>query len=173
MIIGKDKVVAVDYHLSSKNPKTGALELVEKTSIEEPFVFLSGSGGVLDDFEKNLAGLKVGDSFDFVIVAENGYGNFEQEYLVTIPIDAFKGEDGELDLEMVKVGNMLPMMDNEGNRLQGIVKEIDKDTIKMDFNHPLAGLDLHFKGQVLEVRDPMPEELEHGHAHGPNDQHHH
>ncbi|MES2836297.1 MAG: FKBP-type peptidyl-prolyl cis-trans isomerase [Bacteroidota bacterium] len=172
MIIGKEKVVAVDYHLSSKNPETGVLELVEKTSVEEPFVFLSGTGAVLDDFEKNLAGLKVGDSFDFVITSENGYGKVEADYLVSIPVDAFKGEDGELDLEMIKVGNMLPMMDSEGNRLQGVVKEIAKDTIKMDFNHPLAGQDLHFKGKVLEVREATSEELDHGHVHGAGGHHH-
>lgn len=172
MIISKQKVVSVDYLLSSKNPVTGDLELVEQTSKDEPFVFLSGSGGVLDDFEKNLAGLKVGDSFEFVITSENGYGKVELDYIVTIPVDAFKGEDGELDLEMIQVGNTLPMMDSDGNKLQGVVKEVGTENIKMDFNHPLAGQDLHFKGKVLEVRDATAEELDHGHAHGPHGHHH-
>lgn len=172
MIIGKDKVVSVDYHLSTKNPGTGLEELVEKTDKDNPFVFLQGSGGLLEEFEKNLSGLKTGDNFDFIITAENGYGKIDPEYVVSIPVDAFKGEDGTMDLEMIKVGNMLPMMDSEGNRMQGMVREITGEAIRMDFNHPLAGQDLHFKGQVLEVRDATAEELDHGHVHGPHGHHH-
>ena len=77
-----------------------------------------------------------------------------------------------MDEENVKVGVTLPMVDNEGNRLYGKVQEITAEYVKMDFNHPLAGQDLHFKGEVLEIREATEEELAHGHAHGPHDHHH-
>jgi FKBP-type peptidyl-prolyl cis-trans isomerase SlyD len=57
------------------------------------------------------------------------------------------------------------MMDSQGNRLTGVVLDIGEEQIKMDFNHPLAGNDLHFKGQVLQIREATEDELRHGHAH--------
>jgi FKBP-type peptidyl-prolyl cis-trans isomerase SlyD len=58
------------------------------------------------------------------------------------------------------------MSDNDGNRLVGQVLEVNEEFVKMDFNHPLAGTNLHFEGVILEVRDASQEELEHGHVHG-------
>ncbi|MBK7182636.1 MAG: FKBP-type peptidyl-prolyl cis-trans isomerase [Bacteroidetes bacterium] len=168
MTIDLNKVVSVNYHLTIK----GTEEHVEQTSKENPFLFLYGTGGLLPDFENNLKGKKVGDSFDFFIDAVNGYGVRDEQHVVMIPIDAFLGEDGKLDEENVKVGVTLPMVDNEGNRLYGKVQEITAEYVKMDFNHPLAGQDLHFKGEVLEIREATEEELAHGHAHGPHDHHH-
>ena len=170
MIIESKKVVSVNYHLTVNENNQEIL--VEKTDAEHPFVFLFGAGGLLEAFESNLKGKKVGDSFDFRIDAENGYGLVDEDSIVTIPIDAFKAEDGTIDEEMVKVGNTLPMTDNEGNRLQGVVDEITDVHVRMDFNHPLAGQDLRFKGIVLDIREASAEELSHGHVHGPHGHHH-
>lgn len=168
MKIENNTVVSVNYNLSIK----GTNEQVEQTSKENPFVFLFGAGGLLPDFENNLNGKNPGDAFDFFIDAANGYGVRDEQHVVMIPIDAFLGEDGKLDEENVKVGITLPMVDNEGNRLYGQVMEITKEHVKMDFNHPLAGKDLHFKGEVLEVRAATAEEIAHGHVHGPHGHHH-
>lgn len=168
MTIENNKVVSVNYNLSIK----GTGEQVEQTSKENPFVFIFGTGGLLPDFESNLNGKKATDTFDFFIDAANGYGVRDEQHVVMIPIDAFVGEDGKLDEENVKVGVTLPMVDNEGNRLHGNVMEITAEYVKMDFNHPLAGQDLHFKGEVLEVRAATEEELAHGHVHGPHGHHH-
>lgn len=65
------------------------------------------------------------------------------------------------------------MQDNHGHPIDGIVLEVTESQVKMDFNHPLAGLDLHFSGQILDVRDATADELNHGHAHGPHGHHHH
>lgn len=168
MTIDKDTVVSVNYHLSVK----GSGEKVEETSKEHPFVFLFGAGGLLPDFENNLQGKKIGDKFDFFIDHKNGYGVRDEQHVVMIPIDAFLGEDGKLDAENVKVGVTLPMVDNDGNRLYGQVLEITLEHVKMDFNHPLAGKDLHFKGEVLEVRAASKDEIAHGHVHGEHGHHH-
>ena len=58
-----------------------------------------------------------------------------------------------------------PMMDAEGRRLNGKVMAIEGDAVQMDFNHPMAGNDLFFKGEVCEVREATAEELSHGHTH--------
>lgn len=168
MTIDKNMVVTVNYHLTKK--ETG--ETIEETSAEKPFVFLHGTGGLLEDFENNLSNKKVGDTFDFAIEHKRGYGERNEQYLAEIPLTAFYGEDGKLDTENVVVGATLPMVDKEGEPLYGLVLEIGAETIKMDFNHPLAGIDLHFKGEVLEVREATKEELEHGHVHGPGGHEH-
>lgn len=168
MKIENNAVVAVNYHLLKK----GTTETIEQTSKENPFVFIYGTGGLLEDFENNLRDKKAGDTFDFFIDHKRGYGVRDEQHVVMIPIDAFLGEDGKLDEENVKVGITLPMVDNEGNRMYGNVMEITKEYVKMDFNHPLAGQDLHFKGEVLDVRAASEEELAHGHVHGEHGHHH-
>jgi FKBP-type peptidyl-prolyl cis-trans isomerase SlyD len=168
MIIENNKVVSVNYNLSVK--ETG--EQVEQTSKEHPFVFLFGAGGLLEDFENNLKGKKAGDTFDFFIEHSRGYGVRDEQHVVMIPIEAFLGEDQKFDSENVKVGVTLPMVDNEGNRLYGKVQEITLEHVKMDFNHPLAGQDLHFKGEILDIRPATEEELAHGHVHGEHGHHH-
>ncbi len=58
------------------------------------------------------------------------------------------------------------MQDQDGNPVDGRVLEIKDATVIMDFNHPLAGQDIHFSGKILDVRDATAEELEHNHVHG-------
>jgi FKBP-type peptidyl-prolyl cis-trans isomerase SlyD len=172
MIIEKNKVVSVNYILTVYDAEGGAETLVEETSTENPFVFLYGNGDLLEDFETALNSKVKGDKFDFKVAYERGYGQIHPDHIVNVPIEAFKDEDGNIDEEMVVVGNMLPMHDQEGNRMQGLVVEITDTFVKMDFNHPLAGKNLHFIGEVLEVRPATLEELSHGHVHGPGGHHH-
>lgn len=172
MIIEKDKVVSVSYTLSSRTGKEEAENIVERTEEGNPFVFLFGHGGIIEGFELNLKGKKVGDTFDFHIEPANAYGEFNEKYVIPVPIEAFKNEKGELDRTVLAVGKTLPMMDNHGNHLHGIIKEVKLDTVTMDFNHPMAGQELHFIGEVLEIRVASPEELDHGHVHGPGGHHH-
>ncbi|MEX1187788.1 MAG: FKBP-type peptidyl-prolyl cis-trans isomerase [Bacteroidia bacterium] len=165
MTIDNNTVVSVNYRLmvSSGNDSE---ELVEETSSENPFVFLFGGGGLLEDFEGSLKGLKAGDNFDFTIKSENGYGLSTPDNIVRIPLAAFVAEGEELDDEMIKAGNYLPMVDDQGNQMQGLVIAVSDEHVTMDFNHPLAGKDLHFSGSVNEIREASAEELAHGHVHG-------
>lgn len=171
MKIADEKAVSVNYYLTA-NKGDAPEELIEETSKEQPFVFLYGYGGVLPDFEAALAGKQKGDKFDFRIGAANGYGMYEKDYVVKIDRAAFL-VDGQFDDKRVKVGADLEMTDAEGNPLVGKVLSITEQAVEMDFNHPLAGYDLHFIGEVLDVRDATPEELDHGHVHGPGGHHHH
>jgi FKBP-type peptidyl-prolyl cis-trans isomerase SlyD len=170
MTISGDTAVSVNYYLTA-NKGDAPEELIEETSIEQPFVFLYGFGNVLPDFETALNGKQKGDKFDIRINAKNGYGLYEKEYVVKIDKAAFE-IDGKFDDVRVKVGEELEMTDADGNPLTGKVLSISNDGVEMDFNHPLAGYDLHFIGEVLEVRAASQEELDHGHVHGSHGHHH-
>lgn len=170
MIISEDKAVSVNYHLSGKKNNQPE-ELIEQTSTDHPFVFLFGFGNVLPQFEENLAGKKQGEKFDFTIEAEHGYGNYEKDYVIRLNRSVFE-VDGKFDNERIQVGRDIEMSDSDGNPLMGRVLSIDAEAVEMDFNHPLAGYQLHFTGEVLEVRDATAEELDHGHVHGPHGHHH-
>jgi FKBP-type peptidyl-prolyl cis-trans isomerase SlyD len=172
MNISNNSVVSVNYHLSVPGENGSEEITIEKTSKEDPFVFLFGGGQLLPDFEKNLSGKKPGDTFDFRINAEAGYGTYQLDHIVNLPIENFLGEDGKLDTETIAVGKNVPMVDAEGHRLWGKVIEVSLKDIRMDFNHPLAGKELHFSGEVMDVREATKEELDHGHVHGPGGHHH-
>lgn len=161
MEITKEKVVSITYELR-KDEKNG--ELVEKVTSDNPLTFIYGTGGMLPKFEENLSGLNSGDEFNFGLSSEDAYGPVIENAIVDVPIDVFKVE-GQIDNNILKLGNLVPMMDNTGNRLNGKVIEIKEAAVTMDFNHPMAGKDLFFTGQVTEVRDATDEELSHGHVH--------
>lgn len=162
MIIEKNRVVSLVYELRVDDSKG---EVIESLTDEKPLTFIFGNGSLLPKFEDNINGLKVGDKFNFGLKSEDAYGLATEDAVVDIPKNVFEVE-GEFDEEMVKVGNAIPMMDGDGNRLNGVVVEVNHETVKMDFNHPLAGDDLYFSGKVTDIRDATSEELTHGHIHG-------
>lgn len=160
MVIEKQKVVSVTYQLNV-NETDG--EVVETVNKDKPLTFLYGAGNMLEKFEENIQGLQQGDQFDFKIPSEEAYGQASEDAIVDLPLNVFEIE-GEIDYDLLKVGNYIPMQDQQGNRLDGIVLEVGDEKVKMDFNHPLAGDDLFFKGEVLEVRDAAQDEIDQGHA---------
>jgi FKBP-type peptidyl-prolyl cis-trans isomerase SlyD len=168
MQISANKVVTLKYTLS--NHSTG--EQIEETNETNPVVFLHGVGSLIPEFEENLVDKTVGDTFDFHIIAANAYGDHDPQHIAMIPTNIFHDEEGKFDDQMFHVGALVPMSDNDGNQLRGKIVEVDEENVKMDFNHPLAGTDLHFAGEVLEVREASEEEIAHGHAHGPNGHEH-
>jgi FKBP-type peptidyl-prolyl cis-trans isomerase SlyD len=168
MQITTNKVVSLKYKLS--NAQNG--EQIEETNETNPLVFLYGVGSLIPDFENNLSGKTVGDPFDFKIIASNAYGEHDPQHIAMIPANIFHDENGKFDEVMFQVGSMIPMSDNEGNHLTGKIMEVTAENVKMDFNHPLAGTDLHFTGVVLEVREATADEISHGHVHGEHSHHH-
>jgi FKBP-type peptidyl-prolyl cis-trans isomerase SlyD len=162
MIAEKNNVVSIVYELRSGS-KAG--DVVEALTPENPLTFLFGTGGLLPKFEENLNGLTSGDNFEFLLHAEDAYGPVVESAIVHVPQKIFE-VDGNVDENLMKVGNIVPMMDAEGRRLNGKVMAIEGNAVKMDFNHPMAGNDLFFKGEVTEVRTATEEELSHGHIHG-------
>jgi len=152
------QVISLSYELFIKD------ELIEKTDTDHPFSFLTGAGNVLPKFEDTLSKLKKDEVFDFNLTSEEAYGPIREEAIVNVPIAAFEA-NGKTDEEMLVVGQNIPMQDASGNRMNGIIMAVEKEHVKMDFNHPLAGSDLRFKGRILYIRQATADELQHGHVH--------
>lgn len=156
MKITANKFVAVTYDLNVGEEEER--ELMEKATAEVPLKFIFGTGSMLPAFEEALKGLEVGDKFDFSIAAADAYGEYEEEHVLELPKNLFEVE-GKFDAETIQEGNTVPMMDSNGNRLNGSVLEVKEEIVVMDFNHPLAGETLHFSGEVVDVHEPSAEEI--------------
>lgn len=156
MKISANKFVAVTYDLYVGEGEER--ELMEKATREVPLKFIYGTGSMIQAFEDALMGLESGAAFDFTITPENAYGEYNEDYVLDLPKNIFE-VDGKFDSEMIQEGNTVPMMDSNGNRMNGSVLEVRDDVVVMDFNHPLAGETLHFKGEVIDVHEPTAEEI--------------
>jgi len=155
MSISINKMVTLSYTLR-ENSAEG--EIIEQTPEGKPLNFVFGLGTMLPMFESNLAGLKENDDFNMQLAAKDAYGEIDENAIVELSKDIFI-IDGIFDEDRFKVGNQIPMQSSNGQRLNGNIISLDDSTITMDFNHPLAGMDLHFTGQIIEVRDATEEEL--------------
>lgn len=168
MKVGNNKVVSLIYELREDDANGDLIQKVEK---ENPFVNLFGVGSLLPAFENALEGLVAGDSFSFGIPAADSYGEHNPEVVYTLEKSMFE-IDGVVEDGLLEIGNQITMQDQDGNPVDGIVLDVTDEGVVMDFNHPLAGINLYFTGEVLEVRDATAEELAHGHVHGPHGHHH-
>jgi FKBP-type peptidyl-prolyl cis-trans isomerase SlyD len=166
MQIQPKHVVSLTYDLYTPQ-EDGTEAFVESATEEQPLTFLYGAGQMIPKFEEYLGELSTGDEYDFLIPAEEGYGEYDEEAVANLPLDMF-AESGKPE-----VGDILPLQDQNGNHFQGQVVSIAEDAIIVDLNHPMAGQQLHFKGRILNVRPATPEELSHGHAHGADGHHQH
>ncbi len=153
--IGKYKMVTLTYDLRIDDEKG---EMIEQATVENPLQFLYGAGVMLPKFETHLEGLKQDDPFDIKLPKADAYGEVNNDAIVELPVSVFL-VNGEFDSELIKVGNTVPMMSSNGQRMNGIVLEVTDETVKMDFNHPLAGEDLFFSGKVVEVREASDDEV--------------
>ena len=158
MKITANKAVSAEYELYVDGELEGEQELMEKATTQEPWSFVFGVGMMLPKFEENIFGLQAGDAFDFTIKNEDAYGEYDDESVLDLERAIFE-IDGKLDEEMIFEGNVVPLMDNDGNRINAQVVTISDTHVKVDLNHPLAGENLHFKGSIIEVHDATEKEL--------------
>lgn len=168
MVIDKHAVVSLHYKLQEDNEKG---ELIEETTGGQPLTFLFGVGQMLPSFEENLEGKKEGDTFAFRLESQEAYGPYEPESVVPVPKNIFVVE-GKLQEEMLVVGNTIPLQDQTGRQLIGKVMEVKEEEVVLDFNHPMAGVNLYFSGKIESLREATESEIEHGHVHGPGGHEH-
>ena len=145
--VERTSLVEVAYTLRADGPKGEELETCTE---EAPFVFRMGGEEALEAFEQQLLGKKAGEPFSIVIACEDAYGDETEEAIVALPKKTFM-VDGKIDEEVMKPGEVVPLEDDEGNELIGVVVELEGDVVHVDFNHPLAGLDLHFEGVIVAL----------------------
>lgn len=153
------KSIAVDYKLYVI--ENGEKSLQEETSAGNSFRFLSGFGMTIPGFENAIAPLAVGDTFDFTLSKDDAYGDYVAERVLDLSKDIFC-IDGKFDDEHIYVDAIIPLQNQDGNRFMGHVLEInnDKNTVKIDLNHPLAGKTLNFVGAVVESREATNGEIQ-------------
>ncbi len=152
--VGPGKFVAYSYKLY--NDANG--ELLFEANSKAPDVMVYGvSHEIVPGLAAVLKDLAKDDKFEITLPPAAAFGERNPEYELILDPEIFM-RDGKL-AEEVKVGALLPMMTAEGYRIEGKVLEVG-DKIKMDFNHPFAGLTVRYEGKVEEVRDATPEELQ-------------
>ncbi len=161
MALQEKKVIKFNYTLRGENG-----EILDSTEKGGPFSFVTGNKQVLPGLEVALSSMIIGSKKNIKLAAADAYGEYDEGAVQKVKRDLFP-EEGELE-----IGTSYFAHSPEGQHLQFIVTEIEKDVITVDFNHPLAGKNLEFDIELLDVRDATPEEISHGHVHGPGGHHH-
>ena len=147
--IQNDCVVQIAYNLNVDG------EEVESDLLE----YLHGHGNIIPGLEQPLTGAKVGDKLEVIAKAEDAYGEFDPDSVITVSRASFP-PDFEIHL-----GEAMRLRDAAGHIFQGVATAISDDAVELDLNHPMAGKDLHFKVTVLAVRPATEEEVAAGHLH--------
>lgn len=158
MQIESKKVVTIAYTL-----KDEAGEVIDTSVGGEPLLYVHGMGSLVPGLEKALDGRSLGDRFSVVLSPEEGYGKRDESLIRKIPIR--KLPEGK-----AAVGSRVRVQTDQGPAML-LVTAVRGDYATVDPNHPLADKTLHFDIEVAGVRDATPDELEHGHAHGPGGHH--
>jgi FKBP-type peptidyl-prolyl cis-trans isomerase SlyD len=152
-------VVSMEYKLTVDG------EVLDSSDDAGPLQFLAGYGNIIPGLENEMIGMKVGDSKEVTVQPADGYGEFDEEAFMEVPRTEFPAD---MKLE---AGAELHITDENGEHQAAYVMSFDDKTVKLDFNHPLAGAVLNFYVKVVALRKPTDEELDHGHVH--EDGHHH
>jgi FKBP-type peptidyl-prolyl cis-trans isomerase SlyD len=155
MQISANKVVSIDYTLTGSD---GAV--IDSSEGRGPLAYLQGHNNIIPGLEDALEGKTVGDSMNVVVEPKDGYGERDDNLTHSVPKTMFE-EAGEIE-----VGMQFQTMTEQGPHIVTVIG-MDDENVTVDGNHPLAGQTLNFDVSVVEVRDASPEELEHGHVHGP------
>lgn len=156
-----DVVVSMEYTLRVDGV------IVDSSHEEGPLAFIQGKGNIIKGLESELYGMKMGESKHVVVAPANGYGDYDPEAVMDVARREFPSEIP------LKPGVELEVTDEEGDVQFARIVSVGKDAIKLDFNHPLAGKTLDFEITVQGLRQPTPEELDHGHAHAEHSHAHH
>lgn len=155
----KNKFIRLQYALYDTTLGNDGQEvLIEQTTEERPFIFISGMGVTLPAFEEQVAGLAENEEFDFELTPEQAYGEHYDERVLELDKQIFT-INGQFDAQHVQVGAIIPLQNEDGNRFNGVVKAIGEDKVTVDLNHPLAGKKLNFCGTILESREATTEEV--------------
>jgi len=152
-------VVSMEYKLTVEG------EVLDSSENAGPLQFLVGHGNIIPGLEREMLGMKIGDSKDVFVQPVDGYGEFDEKAFMDVPRTDFP-KDMELE-----EGLELHVSDEDGAHKAAFISTFDDEIVKRDFKHPLAGAELQFYVKVVALREPTTEELDHGHVH--EEGHHH
>lgn len=152
-------VVSMEYTLKVDG------EVIDSSEGHDPLEFLAGYGNIIPGLESKMIGMKIGESKDVVVSAMDGYGEYDEDAFLDVP-------RGQFPKDMpVEEGLELTVRDDSGEGRYARIESVEGETVRLNFNHPLAGDELNFNVKVVALREPTDEELDHGHVHA--DGHHH
>jgi FKBP-type peptidyl-prolyl cis-trans isomerase SlyD len=151
--IEKDRVVRFHYTVSEQGQ-----EALESSKEREPLAILAGHGNIIPGLDKALDGHVAGDSFGVDVAAVDAYGERRDGLSQRVPKKHFGAQK-------LAPGMQVVLNTNFGQRAVTIEK-VGMSVVDVDLNHPMAGKDLHFDIEIVDVREASKEELEHGHVHG-------
>ena len=144
-----NKLIAAQYQLFTIS-ENGERTLVEETTKEQPFVFITGFDAALDALEERLENL--------ILDKEKAFGEYEPSRVIELNKEMFI-VDGQFDSKNIFKGAQIPLKNEDGNFFIGTVLEIGDAAVKVDLNHPLAGKKLNFKGYIIENREATKDEI--------------
>ncbi len=152
----EDHAVVLIHYVLTNDDK----EVLDSSEGQEPLAYLHGTGHLIPGLEAQLLGKAAGDKMQVTVEPVDGYGEFNEEMVQTIPRNVFEG------VETIEPGMQFQTANEDGSGGQTVtVVSAENDEVTIDGNHPLAGLTLHFAVDIVEVREASAEELEHGHVH--------
>lgn len=153
MQISNKLVGIIHYTLSDDDG-----QVIDSSAGEAPLEYLQGFQNLVPGLEAELEGKKVGDKFKTTVSPEQGYGEVDPKLIQELPIDSFGG------VEKVEVGMEFHAETEDGMQTVEVIA-VEEDTVTINGNHPLAGLNLNFEVEVVGIREASSDELEHGHIH--------
>ena len=156
MRISEQKVVTMNYEVADDQG-----QLIDRSEEGGPLAYIHGNGQLIPGLETALEGRGKGDKVAVDVPPEQGYGERDEEGVQTVARNQF---DDSVEIE---VGMQFEAEDDDEGHQIVTVAAVDGENITLDTNHPLAGKNLRFKVEILDVRDASTEELSHGHVHGP------
>ena len=156
MQLTKDKVAVINFTLKNKGG-----EIIDQSN-DGTFTYLHGAKNIIPGLENALEDKQAGDKTSVVIEPKEAYGEHDLEKIQRVPLSMFPD-----DVEITE-GMQFEAQSPEGAPVLVTVTEIDAGEVVVDENHPMAGVQLHFEVELVEVRDATEQELEHGHVHGPH-----
>ncbi len=160
MSIKPNQVVTIHFTVKDEEGN-----VVDSTQDGQPFSFLSGRNQILPKLEEQIGEMIIGSKKEVKLTPQDAYGEYQDEAVQSVNRSDFP-EGADLEEGMGFVANMA-----DGKQIPFVITRIAGDDITIDFNHPLAGKTLTFEVELLDVRDATPEELSHGHVHGPGAAH--
>jgi len=153
-VVADDVVVTMDYTLIVNG------EVIDSSDGNDPLEFLQGHQNIVPGLERELYGLKIGDSKKVTVAPAEGYGEVDLDAFLDISRSEFPDD---IPLE---IGVELDLRDDDGEVMSATISQVEGDNVQLDLNHPLAGETLEFDVKIVGLRQPTEEELEHGHVHG-------
>ncbi|MBN2043454.1 MAG: peptidylprolyl isomerase [Anaerolineales bacterium] len=157
--VASDLVVAIEYKLTVDG------EMID-SSDDGPLEYLHGHSNIIYGLEKELTGMKIGESKKVEVSPEEGYGEVDPEAVLEVPRTEFP------DDVPLEPGIELEITDDEGDMMFATIMEVGEENVLLDTNHPLAGQTLFFEVSVVGLREAEQAEIEHGHVHFDHDHDH-